>query len=64
MLVVMPAGADVTVHQSLLLAKQLDPEGRRTLGVITKCDRETPQVLFDRVKENAAGLQLGYALLR
>ena len=37
-LAVIPANADMTTSQGLHLAKQWDPEGVRTLGVITKID--------------------------
>lgn len=38
MLAVSPANADMATSASLRLAKQLDPEGERTLGVLTKLD--------------------------
>lgn len=37
-LAVIPANADMTTSQGLHLARQWDPEGVRTLGVITKID--------------------------
>jgi GTP-binding protein EngB required for normal cell division len=64
MLVVMPAADDIQNHRSLSLAKKLDPHGNRTLAVITKCDKETPRVLYERLTENVAQLKFGYALLR
>ena len=38
MLAVSPANADMATSASLRLAKQLDPDGERTLGVLTKLD--------------------------
>jgi dynamin 1-like protein len=37
-LAVVPANQDMAVADSLAIAKRLDPEGARTLGVITKID--------------------------
>lgn len=37
-LCVIPANADMTTSEALQLAQQLDPEGVRTIGVITKID--------------------------
>lgn len=37
-LAVIPANADMTTSQGLHLARQWDPDGSRTLGVITKID--------------------------
>lgn len=33
-----PANQDISTSDGLQLAKQIDPEGRRTIGVITKID--------------------------
>jgi len=38
MLAVSPANADIATSSALRLAKKLDPEGERTLGVLTKLD--------------------------
>lgn len=37
-LVVVPANQDISTSDGLQLAKQIDPDGRRTIGVITKID--------------------------
>lgn len=37
-LAVTPANTDVATSDALQLAKEVDPEGRRTLGVLTKID--------------------------
>ena len=34
----LPATADMETHESLNIARQLDPEQARTVGVITKID--------------------------
>ncbi|EPQ53379.1 hypothetical protein GLOTRDRAFT_79497 [Gloeophyllum trabeum ATCC 11539] len=41
-LVTIPASDDIQNQQALLLAKTADPEGKRTLGVITKPDTVLP----------------------
>ena len=37
-LCVIPANADISTSDGLQMARQVDPEGKRTLGVITKID--------------------------
>ena len=37
-LCVLPANADMTTSDGLQMARQLDPKGIRTIGVITKID--------------------------
>ena len=37
-LAVTPANTDVATSDALQLAKEVDPDGRRTLGVLTKLD--------------------------
>ena len=37
-LAVSPAGADAVTSDALHLAREADPRGERTLGVLTKCD--------------------------
>ena len=37
-LCVIPANQDITTSDALLLARQIDPKGIRTLGVFTKID--------------------------
>ena len=37
-LCVIPANADISTSDGLQMARQLDPEGKRTIGVITKID--------------------------
>ena len=60
-LAVIPANADMTTSQGLHLAKKWDPEGVRTLGVITKID------IMDRgtdasamINNKVVPLRLGY----
>ncbi len=37
-LCVIPANTDLSTSEGLQMAKELDPKGRRTLGVLTKID--------------------------
>lgn len=60
-LAVISANADMTVSDGLKLAMDIDPEGKRTLGVITKID------IMDRgtdakrmVTNQEVPLKLGY----
>ena len=60
-LCVIPANADMSTSQGLHLARQWDPDGSRTLGVITKID------IMDRgtdasgmIQNREVPLKLGY----
>ena len=60
-LAVIPANADMTTSQGLHLARQWDPEGNRTLGVITKIDimdrgTDAAQMINNKIVH----LKLGY----
>ena len=60
-LCVIPANADISTSDGLQMARQVDPEGKRTIGVITKID------IMDRgtnakkmIMGNEVELKLGY----
>lgn len=60
-LCVIPANQDITTSDGLQMARKLDPEGKRTLGCITKID------IMDRGTDarkmllgQDVGLKLGY----
>ena len=60
-LAVTPANSDLANSDALTLSKQVDPEGKRTLGVITKLDimdRGTNALRY--LKGEVVPLQLGY----
>jgi dynamin 1-like protein len=67
-LVVLPAADDFGAHESLKIAKQHDPSGKRTLGVITKTDRVDPGTnLLSKLRADGPGnikLQMGYIAVR
>lgn len=37
-LAVIPANSDLSTSDALKMAKEIDPQGKRTLGVLTKVD--------------------------
>eukprot|EP00116_Pleurobrachia_bachei_P019138 sb/3479400/ len=60
-LAVSPGNVDIANSESLQLAREVDPEGRRTLAVITKCDlmelgRESTALLSGASVDVALGL--------
>jgi hypothetical protein len=71
-LAVVPSDVDRTTQQVLELAKQHDPDGKRTLGILTKPDhlrekaqQETArQLIENRNPKEPAYLALGYYLVR
>lgn len=66
-LVVIPATADFGNAEALKMAKKYDPDGARTLGVVTKCDLSKPDDnLVEQVKMEGKHIQLemGFVALR
>jgi len=60
-LAVTPANVDLANSDSLKLAREVDPEGNRTLGVITKLDlMEENTHCLDALEGNLYKLKLGY----
>jgi len=60
-LAVTPGNSDLAASDAIKLARQVDPEGRRTIGVITKLDimdRGTNAVPY--IRGDVIPLQLGY----
>ena len=64
-LCVIPANIDVTTSEALQMAQELDPQGNRTIGVITKIDildigtNAKKMLLGEEVK-----LKLGYIVMK
>lgn len=60
-LAISPANHDLANSDSLKIAREVDPDGERTLGVITKMDKadEASQIL-DIIKGKVYKLELGY----
>ena len=66
-LVVIPATADFGNAEALKMAKRYDPDGARTLGVVTKCDLSKPDDnLVEKVRMEGKHIQLemGFVALR
>ena len=62
-LAVTPANQDVANSDALQIARQVDPHGNRTLGVVTKCDlvdRGAESTVVEAVKGGVVPLRLGY----
>ncbi|KAM0562395.1 hypothetical protein ACHAPJ_002085 [Fusarium lateritium] len=67
-LAVVPCNGDIANQKILTYAKEVDPEGKRTLGVLTKPDlaveEATKAVVVDLVRGKRRDLQLGYCVVK
>ncbi|KAF4973657.1 hypothetical protein FSARC_135 [Fusarium sarcochroum] len=67
-LAVVPCNGDIANQKILTYAKEVDPEGKRTLGVLTKPDlaveEATKAVVVDLVRGKRRDLQLGYCIVK
>lgn len=64
-LCVIPANADLTTSDGLQMARELDPKGIRTIGVITKIDLMDRGTDARRILENKeVPLRLGYIAVK
>lgn len=67
-LAVVPCTGDIANQKILTLAKEVDPEGKRTLGVLTKPDlaveQATKSVVVNLVKGDRRDLVLGYCVVK
>ncbi|KAF5020524.1 hypothetical protein F66182_7456 [Fusarium sp. NRRL 66182] len=67
-LAVVPCNGDIANQKILTYAKEADPEGKRTLGVLTKPDlaveEATKRVVVDLVLGKRRDLQLGYCVVK
>jgi hypothetical protein len=67
MLIVVPCNVDIATQEILERAEDLDPEGIRTLGVLTKpdlIDQGGEGAVVDLLEERKHRLRLGWHLLR
>jgi GTPase SAR1 family protein len=68
LLAVLPCNIDISTQEILKMATDADPEGLRTMGVLTKPDLVTETATFDAVKDLVLGrrnqLHLGYCVVR
>jgi hypothetical protein len=65
---VIPSNVDIATQEILKLAKEADPTGSRTLGVLTKPDlateKATQQAVFELLQGKRNDLQLGYYVVK
>lgn len=67
MLTVVPANVDIATQEIIEMARDLDPEGERTLGVLTKpdlIDKGAEQKTIQIVQSNGLSMKLGWILVR
>lgn len=67
MLTVVPANVDIATQEIIEMARDLDPEGERTLGVLTKpdlIDKGAEQKTIEIVQSNGLSMKLGWILVR
>jgi hypothetical protein len=66
-LTVVPANVDIATQEILEMAEEVDPEGQRTLGVLTKpdlVDRGAETAVVDLIEGRRHQLALGWHLVR
>ncbi|XP_057188431.1 interferon-induced GTP-binding protein MxB-like [Triplophysa rosa] len=66
-LVVVPCNVDIATTEALQMAQNEDPEGGRTLGILTKpdlVDKGTEQTVVDVVHNEVIHLTKGYMIVR
>ncbi|KAM0285959.1 hypothetical protein ACHAQH_001147 [Verticillium albo-atrum] len=67
-LAVVPCNVDIATQEVLTLAKEVDPDGVRTMGVLTKPDlapeRATQQAICELVLGRRHTLRLGYYIVK
>ncbi|TRY82563.1 hypothetical protein DNTS_030575 [Danionella cerebrum] len=66
-LVVVPCNVDIATTEALRIAQEYDPEGERTLGILTKpdlVDKGTEGTVVDIVHNEVIHLSKGYMIVR
>ncbi|KAI8498026.1 Mx1p [Branchiostoma belcheri] len=66
-LAVVPCNVDIATTEALKMAKEVDPDGSRTLGVLTKpdlIDRGTENITVDIVNNRKYALKKGYTIIK
>uniref|UniRef100_A0A8C3TD76 Uncharacterized protein n=1 Tax=Chelydra serpentina TaxID=8475 RepID=A0A8C3TD76_CHESE len=66
-LVVVPSNVDIATTEALKMAKEVDPKGERTLGILTKpdlVDRGTESNVVDIVRNLSIPLKKGYMIVK
>ncbi|KAI4877136.1 hypothetical protein NFI96_026490 [Prochilodus magdalenae] len=66
-LVVVPCNVDIATTEALKMAQEVDPEGQRTLAILTKpdlVDRGTEKNILDIVRNQVIPLSKGYIIVK
>ncbi|XP_041638721.1 interferon-induced GTP-binding protein Mx-like [Cheilinus undulatus] len=66
-LVVVPCNVDIATTEALKMAQEVDPDGERTLGILTKpdlVDKGTEEMVVDIIHNDVIHLQKGYMTVR
>ncbi|KAL7852693.1 hypothetical protein SRHO_G00184780 [Serrasalmus rhombeus] len=66
-LVVVPCNVDIATTEALKMAQEVDPEGKRTLAILTKpdlVDRGTEKNILDVVRNQVIPLSKGYIIVK
>ncbi|XP_041638496.1 interferon-induced GTP-binding protein Mx-like isoform X2 [Cheilinus undulatus] len=66
-LVVVPCNVDIATTEALKMAQEVDPDGERTLGILTKpdlVDKGTEGMVVDIVHNDVIHLKKGYMIVR
>ncbi|XP_032369868.1 interferon-induced GTP-binding protein Mx [Etheostoma spectabile] len=66
-LVVVPCNVDIATTEALKMAQEVDPDGERTLGILTKpdlVDKGTEKTVVDIVHNEVIHLKKGYMIVR
>ncbi|KAL7407885.1 hypothetical protein ABVT39_015150 [Epinephelus coioides] len=66
-LVVVPCNVDIATTEALKMAQEVDPDGERTLGILTKpdlVDEGTEEKVVDIVHNEIIPLKMGYMIVR
>ncbi|XP_040015312.1 interferon-induced GTP-binding protein Mx isoform X2 [Xiphias gladius] len=66
-LVVVPCNVDIATTEALKMAQEVDPDGERTLGILTKpdlVDKGTEETVVDIVHNEIIHLKKGYMIVK
>ncbi|XP_060898307.1 interferon-induced GTP-binding protein Mx-like [Labrus mixtus] len=66
-LVVVPCNVDIATTEALKMAQEVDPNGERTLGILTKpdlVDKGTEETVLDIVHNEVIHLKKGYMIVK
>uniref|UniRef100_A0AAR2KCS3 Dynamin-type G domain-containing protein n=1 Tax=Pygocentrus nattereri TaxID=42514 RepID=A0AAR2KCS3_PYGNA len=66
-LVVVPCNVDIATTEALRMAQEVDPEGKRTLAILSKpdlVDRGTEKTILDVVRNQVIPLSKGYIIVK